>query len=70
MRITRDATENLIAEEEYLQLPTKYIIKKFGQVQKQVLLTFDDGPDPEYTPQILDILKKKRYLRPFFCSGH
>lgn len=69
MRITRDATENLIAEEEYLQLPTKYIIKKFGQVQKQVLLTFDDGPDPEYTPQILDILKKEKVPAAFFVVG-
>ncbi|MCL4439571.1 MAG: polysaccharide deacetylase family protein, partial [Firmicutes bacterium] len=26
--------------------------------KKQVALTFDDGPDPKYTREILDILKK------------
>ncbi|HBQ84910.1 MAG TPA: chitooligosaccharide deacetylase, partial [Syntrophomonas sp.] len=25
---------------------------------KLVALTFDDGPDPQYTPKVLEILKK------------
>lgn len=69
MKIVRDSTENLISEEQYVQLPTKYIIKKFGQVHKQVILTFDDGPDPVFTPQILQILKREKVPGTFFVVG-
>lgn len=72
MKITADTTNDyLIQEEEYLKLPTKYVIRRFGQVEpgKQVLLTFDDGPDPEYTPQILKILKKENVPAAFFVVG-
>ena len=34
-----------------------------------VALTFDDGPDPEWTPQILDILKAKHVHATFFMIG-
>ncbi|UCZ55177.1 polysaccharide deacetylase family protein [Bacillus shivajii] len=37
--------------------------------QKYVSLTFDDGPDPIYTPQILDILKEKNVKATFFVVG-
>jgi peptidoglycan/xylan/chitin deacetylase (PgdA/CDA1 family) len=39
-------------------LPTKYVV-----------LTFDDGPDVVYTPQILDILKKYDAKATFFEVG-
>ena len=30
-----------------------------GNTDKRVVcLTFDDGPDPQYTPEVLDVLKK------------
>ena len=32
----------------------------------RVALTFDDGPDPNYTPQILDILKRYQVKACFF----
>jgi peptidoglycan/xylan/chitin deacetylase (PgdA/CDA1 family) len=32
-------------------------------------LTFDDGPDPEVTPAILDLLEKARARATFFCIG-
>ncbi|RQD74624.1 MAG: polysaccharide deacetylase [Candidatus Syntrophonatronum acetioxidans] len=34
-----------------------------------VAITFDDGPDPFYTPQILDILKEKEIKATFFMVG-
>lgn len=34
-----------------------------------VAVTFDDGPDPVYTPQILDLLKKYRVKATFFVVG-
>ncbi|MBZ0136405.1 MAG: polysaccharide deacetylase family protein [Planctomycetes bacterium] len=36
---------------------------------KSVALTFDDGPDPEFTPQILDVLKDKNVRACFFSVG-
>ena len=36
---------------------------------EQVALTFDDGPDPEWTPQILDILREKQAKASFFLVG-
>lgn len=69
LNIHVDNEEGLIAEQQYQQLPTTYVIKKYGNVHKQVILTFDDGPDPEYTPQILDILKKEQVPASFFVVG-
>lgn len=37
--------------------------------QKIVALTFDDGPHPEFTPQILDILDKYHIKATFFMVG-
>ena len=37
--------------------------------EHQVALTFDDGPDPEWTPQVLDILKKANAKAAFFVVG-
>ncbi|WP_291142362.1 polysaccharide deacetylase family protein [Flavobacterium sp. UBA7680] len=61
--------EDIITEQKYVELPTKYVISKFGNVNKQVILTFDDGPDPTYTPQILDILKREKVPAVFFVIG-
>jgi cellulose synthase/poly-beta-1,6-N-acetylglucosamine synthase-like glycosyltransferase/peptidoglycan/xylan/chitin deacetylase (PgdA/CDA1 family) len=35
----------------------------------QVALTFDDGPDPKWTPRILDILKANNVKAAFFLVG-
>lgn len=40
--------------------------KKVGKV---VALTFDDGPDPYFTPKILNILREKGVKATFFCVG-
>jgi cellulose synthase/poly-beta-1,6-N-acetylglucosamine synthase-like glycosyltransferase/peptidoglycan/xylan/chitin deacetylase (PgdA/CDA1 family)/spore germination protein YaaH len=58
-----------IASENYTSLPTNYVIRRVGQVPKKLALTFDDGPDPEWTPQILDILKAEHVTATFFVIG-
>ena len=35
----------------------------------EIALTFDDGPNPYYTPQILSILQKYNVKATFFCVG-
>ena len=37
--------------------------------EKVIYLTFDDGPVPEATPQVLDILDKYNIKATFFCVG-
>lgn len=37
--------------------------------QSYVALTFDDGPHPEYTPQVLQLLKQFNAKATFFCIG-
>jgi cellulose synthase/poly-beta-1,6-N-acetylglucosamine synthase-like glycosyltransferase/peptidoglycan/xylan/chitin deacetylase (PgdA/CDA1 family)/spore germination protein YaaH len=58
-----------IDDENYTRLPTNYVIRQFGSVPDRVALTFDDGPDAEWTPQILDILKAKHVHATFFVIG-
>ncbi|MEU9731924.1 glycosyltransferase [Streptomyces sp. NPDC048002] len=36
---------------------------------KRLVLTFDDGPDPEWTPKVLDMLKKYDAHAVFFVTG-
>jgi peptidoglycan/xylan/chitin deacetylase (PgdA/CDA1 family) len=40
-----------------------------SRYKKQVALTFDDGPDDNYTKQVLDILKKEHVKATFFVVG-
>ena len=37
--------------------------------EKEIFLTFDDGPVPEVTPQILEILVQYQAKATFFCVG-
>lgn len=40
-----------------------------GSERPEVALTFDDGPHPVYTPQVLDILDRYGVTATFFCVG-
>ncbi|MBB3108215.1 peptidoglycan/xylan/chitin deacetylase (PgdA/CDA1 family) [Paenibacillus phyllosphaerae] len=42
---------------------------KRGKAEKEIALTFDDGPDPVYTPQLLDLLKRYNAKATFFVVG-
>ncbi len=67
---TIDTSEMLIAEEKYDSLPSMFVVKRYGKVKpKQLLLTFDDGPDESYTPQVLDILSRYHVPAAFFLVG-
>jgi peptidoglycan/xylan/chitin deacetylase (PgdA/CDA1 family) len=37
--------------------------------QRQVCLTFDDGPHPEVTPRVLELLQRYQAKASFFCIG-
>jgi peptidoglycan-N-acetylglucosamine deacetylase len=48
--------------------PQEGIVRR-GPNRPYVALTFDDGPSPEFTPQILDILREHRISAAFFMVG-
>ncbi|MFP9114152.1 polysaccharide deacetylase family protein [Flavobacterium sp. RHBU_3] len=56
---------------------TRWFIKKFfggfiwnvARREKTVYLTFDDGPIPQVTPWVLDVLKRHDIKATFFCIG-
>ncbi|MGO9481805.1 MAG: polysaccharide deacetylase family protein [Candidatus Kryptoniota bacterium] len=61
-----------------LYLPAAAIVIKFlrrsqsallGEMSHGVCLTFDDGPDPGSTPEILEILEKQKVHATFFILG-
>jgi peptidoglycan-N-acetylglucosamine deacetylase len=64
-----DPDTGLISEERYEVMPTAYMIQRYGSRPGLVALTFDDGPDPRWTPRILDILKAKHAPATFFVIG-
>ncbi len=59
-----------IAYANYKQVAHFFTVKHFGHgADKQVALTFDDGPDPLWTPLILQVLKKHGVPATFFVVG-
>ncbi|MBP1165345.1 poly-beta-1,6 N-acetyl-D-glucosamine synthase [Chryseobacterium sp. PvR013] len=65
-----DPKEKIITDENYITYPSSYEVKKYGSApQKELVLTFDDGPDETYTPQILDVLSKYHVPAAFFLVG-
>ena len=60
----------IISSAIYRALPKNYTVQRFGHNNnKKICITFDDGPNPVYTPQILDILKKYGVHAAFFVVG-
>ena len=58
-----------IVDETMDSYPLPYTLTQYGYHPKEVALSFDDGPDPEWTPKILDILKRYNVKAAFFMIG-
>jgi len=58
-----------ITAETMPSYPLSYTVEQTGYRPKEVALSFDDGPDPVWTPRILDILKKYNVVGTFFMIG-
>jgi cellulose synthase/poly-beta-1,6-N-acetylglucosamine synthase-like glycosyltransferase/peptidoglycan/xylan/chitin deacetylase (PgdA/CDA1 family)/spore germination protein YaaH len=58
-----------ITAEDMTTIPLSYRVEQTGYHPGEVALSFDDGPDPTWTPQILDILKQKQVSGTFFMIG-
>jgi cellulose synthase/poly-beta-1,6-N-acetylglucosamine synthase-like glycosyltransferase/spore germination protein YaaH/peptidoglycan/xylan/chitin deacetylase (PgdA/CDA1 family) len=64
-----DKQTGLIDFETFTSLPEPYRVARYGFSKNRLAMTFDDGPDPAWTPKILDILKHKHVPGTFFLIG-
>lgn len=67
--LTIDDDSKLVDSETLNTYPLSYSVDYFGYHPKKVVLSFDDGPDPTWTPRILDVLKKYSVKGAFFMIG-
>ena len=63
------APDGTIADVRFLRLPSPYEVDRTGYRPRQLALTFDDGPDSTWTPQVLDVLKREHAPGTFFIVG-
>lgn len=69
INIDYNSKDQIITDQQYERLPSNYVMKKFGKSEKKIAITFDDGPDATYTPEVLDILKRYKVPATFFAIG-
>ena len=67
---SEDVFRVLTDEERELVGDSPYVMERFGELpEKQLMLTFDDGPDATYTGEILDVLSAEGVPATFFSVG-
>lgn len=60
----------LTEREALLAGSNQYAFERYGKLpDRQIVLTFDDGPDARYTPAVLDVLSKHHVPAAFFVVG-
>ena len=64
-----DSSSDVLDDEEFQALPLSWRIQAMGAVPHEVAITFDDGPDPQWTPKMLDVLQQKGATATFFVIG-
>ena len=67
--IALDKSTGQISSEDFTKIPTPYRIARYGASDKKIAITFDDGPDPNWTPKILSVLDKYGVKGTFFLIG-
>ena len=67
--VSMDSDNFTVTDEEMVSLPKSYVTEQYGYKPGKVALSFDDGPDPVWTPKILDILKKYNVRASFMVIG-
>jgi len=68
-RVWRDKTTGEVVTMEVAQIKPVVIARRRSSATKAIALTFDDGPQPTYTPEILDILAEHHAQATFFVLG-
>ncbi len=60
----------LLGELDLVRLYPSLVLRQGPSEHKVAALTFDDGPDRLYTPQVLDVLASKGVTATFFLIGN
>ena len=68
-QVVVDPNTYLVTDETFKTMPAPYTVDMYGSSPKKIAITFDDGPDPDWTPKILDVLKEKGVQATFFVIG-
>ncbi|MGA8940270.1 MAG: glycosyltransferase [Acidobacteriaceae bacterium] len=58
-----------IVSETMDSYPLPYTLSQYGYHPKEIAFSFDDGPDPEWTPKILAVLKQYHVVGTFCMIG-
>ncbi len=65
-----DPASGMVTRAILAAYPSSYEITRWGRrSDKRVVLTFDDGPDAIYTPQVLEVLRSYQVPATFFMVG-
>jgi cellulose synthase/poly-beta-1,6-N-acetylglucosamine synthase-like glycosyltransferase/peptidoglycan/xylan/chitin deacetylase (PgdA/CDA1 family)/spore germination protein YaaH len=68
-KIFLDSYKFTLTDELMTSLPHPYQLQYFGYKPGELALSFDDGPDPTWTPRILDVLEKYHVPATFMVIG-
>jgi peptidoglycan-N-acetylglucosamine deacetylase len=52
-----------------MAIPRRFLLTGGPSASRQICLTFDDGPHPEHTAAVLDVLKRYKVPASFFVIG-
>lgn len=68
---SKPALDNVLIPEyrEYENVPTQFSYNSIKTEFPLIAITFDDGPHPELTPRLLDILKQRGIKATFYLIG-
>ena len=64
-----DSDRFTVTDERMANLPQPFVLHYYGYESKKVALSFDDGPDPTWTPRVLDVLRKYNVHAAFMVIG-
>jgi peptidoglycan-N-acetylglucosamine deacetylase len=67
--IDMDSYNWTVTDEHMLTYPSPYAVEYYGYKPGVVALSFDDGPDPKWTPKVLDVLKQQNVKATFMMIG-
>ena len=60
---------SLLDNDRFRHYLAQQVLCEVGTEEKVVALTFDDGPNPRHTPELLDMLARKGLRATFFVVG-
>jgi cellulose synthase/poly-beta-1,6-N-acetylglucosamine synthase-like glycosyltransferase/peptidoglycan/xylan/chitin deacetylase (PgdA/CDA1 family) len=64
-----DPRKKLVVDEHMEVYPHTFTVEQYGYHPNEIALSFDDGPDPKWTPKVLDVLKQRHATGTFMLIG-